>query len=179
MKRIALIFGSISGVFITAMMIYSSVMCYTNPQWESNDLIGYTLLIAAFSFVFVGIKSYRDKHNDGVISFGKAFKTGATISLVASLMYLLVWLVEYYLFIPDFLDHYTQHVLYMEKLDGASPGELEAKATEMAGFAEMYQNPLFVIVTTFLEVFPIGLVITLISALILRRKPETISDTKA
>lgn len=170
MKRVVFVFGAISGVIITGMMVYASALCYTNPEFESNDVLGYTLLIAAFSFVFVGIKTFRDKHSNGVITFGKAFKTGALISLVAATMYLLVWLVEYYFFIPDYLDKYTQHVLHMEKLDGATAGELDVKAAEMASFAEMYQNPLFVMISTFLEVFPIGLVITLVSALILKRK---------
>ncbi|MEQ9099496.1 MAG: DUF4199 domain-containing protein [Imperialibacter sp.] len=173
MKKIVLVFGLISGVIITGMMLFMANKCYTNPEFESNDVIGYTLLIAAFSFIFVGIKTFRDKQNGGVIGFGKAFLTGLYISLVAATMYVVVWLFDYYLFMPDFLDKYSEHVMYMAKIEGASESELSAKAAEMSSFVEMYQNPVAVVLITFSEVFPIALVISLVSALILRRKEAT------
>jgi putative flippase GtrA len=170
MKKIVLAFGLISGVIITGMMLFMANKCYTNPEFESNDVIGYALLIVAFSFIFVGIKTFRDKQNGGVIGFGKAFLTGLYISLVAATMYVVVWLFDYYLFMPDYLDKYSQHVMYMAKIGGANEQELAAKATEMATFAEMYQNPVAVVLITFSEVFPIGLIISLVSAAILKRK---------
>jgi len=179
MKKNVLIFGLISGAIITGMMLFMASKCYANPEFESNDVLGYTLLIAAFSFIFVGIKNFRDKHNGGTISFGKATGVGLSITAVAALMYVLVWLVDYYVFIPDYLDKYTQHVMYKEKVGGATQEELKATAEQMASFAEMYQNPAFVVIATIMEVFPIGLVITLISSLILRRKPEQLSESKA
>jgi len=81
-------------------------------------------------------------------------------------------LFDYYLFIPDFIDRYTLHVLKNAKADGASAAEISKKAAEMANFKEMYKNPLFVVLITYAEVFPIGLLISLISALILKRKPR-------
>ncbi|MEQ8417558.1 MAG: DUF4199 domain-containing protein [Imperialibacter sp.] len=170
MKRTVLVFGLISGAIITGMMLYMANLCYTNPEFESNDVVGYALMIAAFSFIFVGIKTFRDKQNGGVIGFGKAFLTGLYISLIAATMYVVVWLFDYYLFMPDFLDKYSQHVMHMAKIEGASESELSAKAAEMSSFAEMYQNPLAVVLITFSEVFPIGLIISLVSAAILKRK---------
>lgn len=154
-------------------MLYSSTKCYIDPYYESNDFMGYVLMVLAFSFVFVGVRSFRDKHLNGFISFGKAFVTGLYISAVASLLYVAVWLVDYYVFIPDFLDSLTEHMLYQAKQDGATAAELDAKAAQMAEFAEMYKNPLFVIIATFLETFPIGLFISFVSALILRRRPDS------
>ena len=171
MKKVILTFGLISGLLITGMMLYSAGMCYSNPQqFKSNDVLGYTALIASFAFIFVGIKNYRDKYNNKIISFGKAFKVGAFITLVASTMYVVTWLIDYYLFIPDFLDRYIDHVLYAAKADGATEAEIAAKTTEMANYKEMYKNPLLVVLVTYFEVLPIGLVIALISALILKRK---------
>ena len=80
-------------------------------------------------------------------------------------MYVVVWMFYYYLFVPDFMDVYTTYVL-----ENCTPGELQAKTTEMANFKEMYNNPLFVILITYSEVLPVGLVVTLISALILKKK---------
>jgi hypothetical protein len=176
MKKNVLVFGSISGSIITAMMLYAAWMCNTNPKFESNDVLGYAGMIAAFAFIFVGIRNYRDKYNGGAITFGKAFKTGAYISLVASTMYVLVWLIDYYIFIPGFIDQYTTHVLYQAGVDGASQSELDQKAAEMADFKELYKNPVFVILITYSEVLPLGLIISLISALFLKKKIKSAPD---
>lgn len=170
MKKTVWIFGSISGLIVTLMMVYATIECYTNPDMKANEVVGYATMIVAFSFVFVGIKNYRDKYNGGVISFGKAFKTGLLITLVASLMYVIVWLVDYYVFMPDFLDKYIPHALKDAAQKGATDVERKEKAAEMEDFKRMYKNPLFVVVITFMEIFPVGLIITLVSALILKRK---------
>jgi len=170
MKRTVWIFGSIIGIIFITFLLYSTTECYTNPEMKSNDVVGYAGMIAAFSFIFVGIKNYRDKYNGGLITFGQAFKTGLYITLIASTMYVVVWLVEYYVFIPDFLDKFIPHVMKEASQDGASSVELAEKQREMDEFKEMYKNPLFVVLVTYAEIFPLGLVITLISALILKRR---------
>jgi hypothetical protein len=81
-----------------------------------------------------------------------------------------VWLVDYYLFIPDFLDKYIPHVLKEAKADGATQAELNEKAAELASFKERYKNPLFVIVISYVEVLPLGTVISLISAFFLKKR---------
>ncbi len=172
MRKNVLIFGLIVGTILTGMMLYSVRLCYTNPKFEGNDVVGYAAMLATFSLIFVATKNYRDKYNHGFITFGNAFKAGAYISLIASTMYVLVWLVDYYLFVPDFLDTYTTHVLHKASSDGASPKELEERAVEMANFKELYKNPLFVVLISYSEVLPIGLLISLITALVLKRKPK-------
>lgn len=175
MKKNVLIFGSIAGLILTGMMIWTSVVCYNNPEsFKGNDIVGYASMILVFSLIFVGVKNYRDKYNNGVISFGKAFKTGMYISLIAATMYTLVWVIEYYLFIPDFFDKYTAHVLWEAREDGATAAELTEKTKEMANFKNLYKNPLLMVVITYSEVLPIGLIVALIAALILKRKqPKT------
>lgn len=172
MKKNVLVFGLISGFIITVMMVISVAMCYRREDFEGNVVVGYTAMILAFSLIFIGIRNYRNKYNNGVITFGKAFRIGLFITLVASTMYVVVWLIDYYLFIPDFMDKYTAHVLRQSQADGASQQELQKKAAEMAKFKEMYKNPLMVILLTYAEVMPIGLVITLISAAILKRRSK-------
>ena len=170
MKKNIWVFGLISGLLITGMMLYSASKIYSGNHFKGNDVLGYASMIVAFSFIFVGIKNYRDKYNSGVISFGRAFKIGLLITLVASTMYVAVWLVDYYFFIPDFIDKYTVCVMNGAKEEGATQAQLAQKASEMTSFAEMYKNPLFVILITYLEVFPVGLIVSLIAALILKKK---------
>lgn len=168
MKRNVLIFGLVLGTILCVNMIYMVNLCYTNPEFESNNIVGYAAMVVVFSMTFFGIRNYRNKQLNGVISFGKAFPTGALIALVGSTMYVGVWLFYYYLFVPDFLDHYIPHVLKEAAQNGASA--LATKTKEMENFKEMYKNPFFVILITYSEVLPVGLIVALISALILKKK---------
>lgn len=173
MKKNVWIFGLIAGALITGLANYMAWVCCANPQFETNDFLGYSATLVIFSLIFVGIRNYRNHHLDGQITFGRAFKAGFYMSLIASTLYVLVWLIDYYVFIPDYLDYYITHVLYEAKVNGVTGAELTEKAKTMEQFRTMYQNPLFVIVATFAEVFPIALVVSLISALILKRKGNT------
>ena len=170
MKKIVLVCGLISGVLISIMMLYSVTMCYNKADFEGSMVIGYAAMILAFSLIFVGIKNYRDKYNQGVIKFGKALKIGLYITLVASTMYVIVWVIDYYFFVPDFMDKYCTHLVNQTKATGAGQLEIDKKMAEMARFKEMYKNPFFVVLFTYSEVLPVGLIISLISALILKRK---------
>jgi amino acid transporter len=170
MKKNVLIFGLVLGTILCINMIYMVNLCYTNPDFKGNDVVGYTALVVVFSLTFFGIRNYRNKELNGEISFGKAFKTGVLIAFAGSTMYVVVWLFYYYLFVPDFIDVFIPHVL-----KETSPADLPAKTKEMANFKEMYKNPVFVVLITYSEVFPIGLIVALVSALVLKRKkkPET------
>jgi hypothetical protein len=172
MKKNVLVFGLISGLIVTAMMVISTITCYNSNKFEGSEVLGYTTMLIAFSFIFVAIKNYRDKYNNGVISFGKAFKIGLFVTLIAGTMYLLAWLVEYYLFVPDFMDKYCTHVINNARADGASSTELAEKTKQMDSMRELYKNPLFVILFTYFEIVPVGLLVTIICALILKRKPK-------
>src|SRR5947208_6936444 len=96
-----------------------------NFDYNTSLLIGYASMLIAFSLVFVGIRNYRDKYNDGVISFGKAFKVGSMIVLIASSIYVVAWLVDYFFFIPDFIEKYSAHMLEKLKASGASQIEID------------------------------------------------------
>lgn len=165
MKKTALIFGSIIGLLFCINLFYMVSKMQSGSDFEGNDVVGYAAMVIVFSLIYFGIRNYRNKQLDGTISFGSAFKTGLFIALVGSTIYVVVWLFYYYLFVPDFIDHYTAYVL-----EHADPAEVDAKAQEMAEFKESYKNPLFVILITYFEVFPVGLVVALLSALILKKK---------
>jgi hypothetical protein len=172
MKKNVLVFGLISGLVVSVLMVIFTSMFCGNGNFDGGMALGYASMLLAFSFVFVGIKNYRDKYNEGFITFGKAFQIGILITLISSSMYVVTWLVEYYVFIPDFMEKYSAHMIKQAEESGATAAQLEQQVAEMAQYSDMYKNPLFVILLTYAEVFPIGLLITLISALILKRKPK-------
>ncbi|MDF3078617.1 MAG: hypothetical protein K0S09_2506 [Sphingobacteriaceae bacterium] len=178
MKKNIIIYGLIAGAVVSVLML-SSVNylshCEGNVDYNTSMLIGYASMLIAFSLVFVGIKNYRDKYNGGFISFGKAFSIGIVIVLIASTIYVLAWLIDYFFFIPDFMDKYASHMLSELKASGASAAEIEKQTTEMANFGRMYQNPFFNALMTYAEILPVGLIVTLISSLILKRKEASIN----
>ncbi len=170
MKKNVLIYGLISGVIISALMAINLVLCTSSGDFESSMLIGYASMLISFSMIFVGIKNYRDKYNDGVISFGKAFKVGFFITLISSTIYVLVWLIEEHFFFPDFMEKYTAHELSKLQSSGISAAELASETKKLEQAKEWYNNPLLKILMTYVEILPVGVIVSLISALILKRK---------
>jgi hypothetical protein len=170
MKKSILTFGGIAGLVFGVFMICFAWISAKNPGHIGNYFIGYAVQVIAFAFIFVGVKNYRDRFNHGIVTFGKAFKIGLGITLIASTIYVLAWLVDYYVFIPDFMDKYAAHMLQEAKDSGVSQAVMDRKAAEINGMKEMYKNPLFVVLFTYIEVLPVGLIISLLTALILKRR---------
>ncbi len=173
MKKNIIVYGLIAGIIVSVFML-SSVNylshCKGNVDYDTSMLIGYASMLLAFSLVFVGIRNYRDKFNEGVISFGLAFKIGIMIVLIASTIYVIAWLIDYFYFIPDFIEKYSAHMLDKMKASGASQLEIDKQTEEMANFGRMYKNPFFNAMMTYLEILPVGLIVTLISSFILKSK---------
>ena len=173
MKKNIIIYGLIAGIVVSVLML-SSVNylshCEGSVDYDTSMLIGYASMLIAFSLVFVGIRNYRDKFNEGVISFGKAFKIGIMIVLIASTIYVVAWLIDYFFFIPDFMEKFSAQELDKLKASGASQIEIDKQTKEMADFATMYKNPFFNAMMTYAEILPVGLIVTLISSFILKRK---------
>jgi len=173
MQKNILIYGLISGIIVSTIMLFSINYyshCEGNADWNMSMAIGYASMLIAFSMVFVGIRNYRDKFNKGNISFGKAFKIGILIVLVASTIYVISWLICYFFFIPDFLDKFNAQEIENMKASGATIAAIESKTKEMEKFAIMYKNPFFNAMMTYAEILPVGLIVALISSLILKRK---------
>lgn len=166
MKKNVLVFGGIAGL-IAAVWMWLTI----GINGDGSMLSGYGSMLVAFSFIFVGIKNYRDNYNNGEITFGQGFKIGLLIALIGSTMYVISWLVLYYCFRPDFMDKYIAHALADAQKEGISAAELAKRKIDMDGYREMYKNPAMVVLLTYSEILPVGLAIALIAALILKRKP--------
>lgn len=165
MKKNILILGAVIGLLLGTNAIIHMNMMSSNPDYKGNDLMGYATMVILFSLIYFGVRNYRNKFLDGKISFLKAFKTGALICLVASTIYVVVGLLYYYLFVPDFIDIYADYIIR-----NSAPEEVEAVTNQMANFKEMYKNPLFAILITYMEVLPIGMIVALFSSLIVKKK---------
>jgi len=174
MKKIVIVNGLIAGVIVATMFFITMGLYHKNGNFDGGMWVGYASMLLAFSLIFVGIKNYRDKYNAGVISFGKAFKIGLLITLIASTVYVVGWLIDYYCFIPDFAEKYAASMLDKLKASGAAAAEIAAKSKEMDSFITMYKNPVMVVLFTYIEILPVGLLISLIASLILKRKARVV-----
>jgi len=171
MKKIVLTYGLIAGAIVAAFMLFSVYLFIHNPNFDAGMLFGYSGMIIAFSFSYVGIKNYRDKQNGGVITFGKALSIGLLISFIASTIYVGVWLIEYYCFFPDFMDKYVACALNKMDKTTMSAIEIKTKTDELMQYKELYKSPIMVILLTYAEaLIPVGVLVPVICALVLKRK---------
>lgn len=179
MKKNILLFGTISGVIVSVTMAISMYLigCGSGDMESStiSMIIGFGSMIVAFSFIFIAIKNFRDKHNGGVITFGKAFYIGLIISLIASTLYVITWAIEFHFFMPDFIDNYFAMQISQLKESGISGPALDSAIQSINTENYNYKhNPFYFIMYTYMEILPVGILITLISSLILKKK-ETIA----
>ena len=171
MKKIVLTFGLIAGAMLSVMMLMT-VPFMDKIGFDKGEIIGYTTMVLAFLMVYFGVRSYRDNVAGGSIRFGRAFLVGLLITVVATVCYVVTWQVIYYKVTPDFVDKYAAHAIERAKKSGATDAQVIVLAKEMTEFKEMYKNPLLVILFTYLEILPVGLLLTLIASIILKRKAK-------
>jgi hypothetical protein len=172
MKKTIVTFGLISGA-ISSLMMVGMVSFGERIGFDRGAVISYTSIVLSFLMVFFGIRSYRDNIGNGEITFLKGFAVGISITLISCLCYVVTWEIIYYNYIPGYWDKYGAHLAEKLRASGASPARVQAKLQEVAKYKEMYKNPLLNAALTFIDPFPIGLVMTLISAAALRRKPQS------
>ena len=172
MNKYVLKFGLIVGL-INACGLVSIIFATSKNTYAYSEMVGYGLMLAAFSVAYLGVKRYRDEALNGSISFGKALMTGLLITLVASTIYVITWLIVYYNFVPDFMERYADTCFDNMHKKGQSEAEIAQKMSEIAEMTELYKNPFFVILITYAEILPVGILASLVSSLVLRKKEKT------
>ena len=176
MKKIVLTFGLIGGVMISALML-ATVPFAKQIGFDKAQYVGYTVMVLSFLMVFFGIRSYRENVGNGYITFGRAFAIGSLITLITSLCYVITWEVVYFYLMPNFVQDYANYLVEKMREAGATQPAIDAKMQEMRDFKQLYDNPLLNPLITLIEPVPVGLLITFISSLVLRRRKTHGSPT--
>ena len=171
MKKTVLTFGLISGA-VAALLMNSLVLFADRIGFDKAVIVGYTTIVVSLLLVPFGIRSYRENVGGGHITFGRAFAVGILITLISCICYVLAWEIVYYNFLPDFADKYAAYMVEKAKASGATQRVIDATLQEMKNMKSMLDNPLTNAALTFIEPFPVGLIITLISSAILRKKRQ-------
>jgi Protein of unknown function (DUF4199) len=169
MKKTVLTFGLIGGVIICVLMGGQLLLASKIGSGHSL-LLGYTTMVASFLLIYFGIRSYRDNTLGGQITFGRAFACGILIALITTVCYVAVWEIVYFNFMPHFMDSYFAAQIHKVQSSGLDPATTAARVAAIERSQQSYQNPLINMAYTFMEPLPVGIIITLLSAAILRRK---------
>ncbi len=176
MKKTVLKFGLIAAAILVVLM-FATLPIVDKIGFDKGVLVGYTTMILAFMMVFFGIRSYRETVGNGRISFGRAFAVGILITLFACVCYVIAWEIVYFKFMPDFADKYASYIIEQARAGGATQQVIDAKLQEMKAMKVMLDNPIYNALVSFTEPFPVGLLITLVSAAILRKKADSPQPT--
>lgn len=172
MRKIVLVYGTIAGIILGAMLFVTAPLFKSGVLDHNNGMyVGYATMVVSLSLVFFGVKSYRDNQQNGTITFGRAFQVGIFITLLASVLYALSWEVAYRTvskgFTEDISKHYEEEIKKNAKNETELLEELESNRKLM----DLYdRNPIVRFGFTLIEVLPVGILITLLSAALLRRK---------
>ena len=169
MKKTVLTFGLISGA-VAALLMISTVPFMHRIGFDKGLIVGYTGIVVSLLLVPYGIRSYRENVGGGHITFGRAFAIGILITLISCICYVIAWEIIYFNFLPDFAEKYTAFMVEKARAAGASQQAIEATVQDMKNMKAMLDNPLINAAMTFIEPFPVGLIITLISAAVLKKK---------
>jgi hypothetical protein len=168
MKKTVLTFGLISGA-VSSLMMLGTIPFMHRIGFDHGLVVGYTAIVLSFLLVFFGIRSYREGAG-GAITFGRAFSVGILITLISCVFYVGTWQLIYFKLQPGFMDRWEAYAVEKVRAGGGTPEAVEATRRQMRSFKEAYDNPLTNAAYTFMEPFPVGLLVTVISAAALRRK---------
>ena len=174
MQKIILKFGLAAGIAMIAFIFVEGTLIERNMvpmAW--TEVIGYATMLIALSMVFFGIKSYRDNHGNGSITFWKGLQIGLLISVIASVMYFAggeLYNAANPSFFPTVMERLAEQQGSDMRAKGASAEDIAKKKEEMDQFLQMFKNPLIRFAIFVMEMFPIGVVVTLISAGLLRKR---------
>ena len=85
-----------------------------------------------------------------------------------------MWEVLYFNFIPHVMDSYFAAQIHRVQSAGLDPAATAARVAAIQHSQQLYQNPFVNMAYTIMEPLPVGLIITLISAAVLRRKAPVV-----
>jgi hypothetical protein len=172
LKRTILTFGLISGVLASVLMIATLPFFKDFEHGNKGLIVGYTSIVLVALLIYFGIRSYRDNLAGGAITFGRGFTIGLGITLISCVIYVVAWEIVYFNFMHGSMDTYFARLIQQAQSSPGTPEAIQAKVAAIRHSQQLYENPFVNALYTFIEPFPVDVVITLISAAILRKKPQ-------
>ncbi|SEP93838.1 Protein of unknown function [Hyunsoonleella jejuensis] len=152
MKQTILKYGGY-GAIVGFLIFVIHLALGKDLDFGTLEILGYVSIFVSLSFIYFGIRYYRDKINNGKISLGNALLIGVLISVLVGIGIGIADYIYTQYINPNFFKDYTQMLIE----EGRGDEVIEMTSTTGALF-------MLVLVTI------IGFIISLISGLILQRK---------
>lgn len=172
MRKIVLVYGLICGAILASMIFVMMAYIGESVDFEKGEIIGNISMILGFSMVFLGIRKHRDTISGGYISFNTAFRTGILITLIGCICYVGGWLIYFNFIDSSFIEKYSAFFINKINASGKSAADIQNEIAAFKQHMVNYNNPGVMSLYTFLEVFPMGLIITIICSFMMKRSPE-------
>jgi len=167
MKNIILKYGAYAAGIIVILFSFSWLFL-EGTSYSIQEIFGYAVILISVSFVYFGMKDYRDKVNDNKLTFVEGLKLGVMIVAIPSVVFGLYNVFYVEILNPEFIDEYYTH--YAEKMKlSMTPEEFKIEFAKMEADQEMFRNPIFQFLLMGLTVFFVGIIVTVISTLILKK----------
>lgn len=182
MTAVIVRFGIIAGLIVAVPMVWHMLSLAPGEKPVMSMLVTYLVMLVSLTAVFLGVKTYRDKVLGGAIRFLPAFGVGVAISAVACLLYVVGWEMSLAYGNFDFTTYYANMMVDGARASGASPEELAQAMEDAQSFKDIYAQPALRMLVTFSEMFPVGLLVSLISAAVLKNSrvlPARAQDSPA
>jgi predicted Co/Zn/Cd cation transporter (cation efflux family) len=175
MRKTVLTYGLLSGVVAFGLWYFTQFLTISPDGKIDMDkalIYGYATMIISLSMIFFGVRHYRDRYQGGLIKFGKAFWIGFRIALIAAILYMIGWMIYYNTseVAQQHMVQYGEHMKQEMMESGMSADDLAKKTAQFEKNMEMYKNPFFMALMTIFEILPVGIIVSLISAFILKKK---------
>jgi hypothetical protein len=168
MLKTILAYGAIAGLIVGVPLTALTLSMSGEHMMKWGMLVGYATMLLAFTTIFVAIKRRRDGEGGGVIRFWPAFGLGLGVAFVAGIFYVAAWEIGQALSGADFAAVYSRAMIDQQRAAGVSGAALARYAAQMEDFRRSYANPLFRLPMTFIEIFPVGVLVSLVAAALLR-----------
>jgi hypothetical protein len=174
MKKVVLTFGLLAGLIIASIVWLTASLVEANAiGFDRLEVVGYASMLVALTMVFFGIKSYRDNYSNGQITFWKGVQVGLLISVIAGVLY---WAgaTSYGIARPGFDERFMQRFTDLKvgqlQQQGAAPAEIDAAKAEVEMMAGLFKNPFLFFLICMVEIMPVGIAVSLVSAGLLRKR---------
>ena len=166
MLKTILTYGWIAGLIAGGLCFVSTTMLGERLPFGWAMALGYTTMLVALSTIFLAVKRVRDKSPSGAIGFWRALGVGVAITLIASLFYALGW--ECALATMGGSDAFITAYVARLQAEGGDPAAVATQVRDMEAMRASYANPLFRIPMSITEIAPVGVLVSLVSAGLLR-----------
>ena len=161
-------------VLLGINIIFWAIIGPAEPDnFKIGEIVGYSTIVLSLLFIFFGIRHYRDEVNQGNVKFWRAFLLGLGIAALPALGFAIYNYVYIEILDPAFMDKYWSYSMEKAKMS-MEASDYQAHVQKMKESKDFYMNTFFQSGLMFFTVFLIGVVISLISAFILK-KEESLS----